>query len=111
MTRKIVAIRRLQRKVRLVSNAVGHKPYGPAVALYTYFLLKRHESQLGRDCLCHKKNTSYDLIFLIVDRLMKMVHYEPVQIMIDAPALAGGYTPSTCPLQERPYPLFQVRNI
>ena len=73
------------------------------------YQLKGHESRLGRDCLCHWKNTSYDLILLIVDRLMKMVHYEPVQITINAPALAAGYTPSTCPLQGRPYPPFQIQ--
>ena len=39
------------------------------------------------------EGNSYDLILVIVDWLIKMVHYEPVQITIDAPALAAGYTP------------------
>ena len=34
------------------------------------------------------KNDSYDSILVIVDRLTKMVHYEPVKVTIDAPGLA-----------------------
>ena len=34
------------------------------------------------------KRDSYDSILVIVDRLTKMVHYEPVKITIDAPGLA-----------------------
>ncbi len=34
------------------------------------------------------KGETYDLILIIVDRLTKMVHYEPVKVTIDAPALA-----------------------
>ncbi len=34
------------------------------------------------------KGDSYDLILVIVDRLMKMVYYEPVKITIDALGLA-----------------------
>ena len=34
------------------------------------------------------KGKSYDSILVIVDRLTKMVHYEPVKITIDAPGLA-----------------------
>ena len=34
------------------------------------------------------KGESYDSILVIVDRLTKMVHYEPVKITIDAPGLA-----------------------
>ena len=34
------------------------------------------------------KGDSYDSILVIVDRLTKMVHYEPVKITIDAPGLA-----------------------
>ncbi len=33
------------------------------------------------------KGDSYDLILVIVDRLMKMVHYVPVKVTIDAPGL------------------------
>ncbi len=34
------------------------------------------------------KGDSYDSILVIVDQLMKMVHYEPVKVTIDAPSLA-----------------------
>ncbi len=34
------------------------------------------------------KGDSYDLILVIIDRLTKMVHYEPVKVTIDAPSLA-----------------------
>ena len=65
----------------------------------------RHESRLGRDCLCLPigrtrvttqaglpmsidwKNTNYDSILIVVDRLKKMLRDGPVQIPIDAPRL------------------------
>ena len=34
------------------------------------------------------KGDSYDSILVIVNRLTKMVHYEPVKITINAPGLA-----------------------
>ena len=34
------------------------------------------------------KGDNYDSILVIVDRLTKMVHYEPVKVIIDAPGLA-----------------------
>ena len=34
------------------------------------------------------KGDSYDSILVIVDRLTKMVHYEPVKVTINAPGLA-----------------------
>ena len=34
------------------------------------------------------KGDSYNSILVIVDQLIKIVHYEPVQITIDAPGLA-----------------------
>ena len=34
------------------------------------------------------KGDSYNSVFVIVDRLTKMVHYEPVKVTIDAPELA-----------------------
>ncbi len=34
------------------------------------------------------KDDSYNSILVIVDRLTKMVHYEPVKITIDTPGLA-----------------------
>ena len=35
-----------------------------------------------------RKGTSYDSILVIVGWLTKMIHYKPVQIMIDVPGLA-----------------------
>ena len=34
------------------------------------------------------KGDNYDSILVIVDRLTKMVHYEPVKVTIDAPGPA-----------------------
>ncbi len=34
------------------------------------------------------KGGSYDSILVIVDRLTKMIYYEPVNVTIDAPSLA-----------------------
>ena len=34
------------------------------------------------------KGNNYDSILVIVNRLTKMVHYEPVKVTIDAPGLA-----------------------
>ena len=34
------------------------------------------------------KGNSYDSILVIIDRLTKMVHYEPVKVTIDTPGLA-----------------------
>ena len=42
----------------------------------------------GLPVLTDWKGDSYDLILVIVNRLTKMVHYQPVQVTIDAPGLA-----------------------
>ena len=34
------------------------------------------------------KGDNYNLILVIVDRLIKMVYYEPVKVIIDVPSLA-----------------------
>ena len=34
------------------------------------------------------KDNGYDSILIIVDQLTKMVHYEPVKVIIDVPGLA-----------------------
>ena len=36
----------------------------------------------------NSEGDSYDLILVIVDRLIKMVNYKPVKIIIDIPSLA-----------------------
>ncbi len=43
---------------------------------------------IGLSILLNWKGDSYDSILVIVDRLTKMVHYEPLNITIDAPGLA-----------------------
>ena len=43
---------------------------------------------MGLPVLTDWKGDSYDLIFVIVDWLTKMVYYEPVKVIIDAPGLA-----------------------
>ena len=42
----------------------------------------------GLSILTDRKGDSYDLILVIIDQLIKMVHYEPVKVTIDALALA-----------------------
>ena len=42
----------------------------------------------GLPILTDWKGDSYDSILIIVNRLTKMVHYEPVKVTIDAPGLA-----------------------
>ena len=42
----------------------------------------------GLPILTNWKKDSYDSILIIVDRLTKMVHYEPVKMTINAPRLA-----------------------
>ncbi len=34
------------------------------------------------------KGKTYDSILVIVDRLTKMIHYEPIKVTINTPALA-----------------------
>lgn len=37
------------------------------------------------------KSDSYDSFLVIVDRLTKMVHYEPVKVTINAPGLQRSF--------------------
>ena len=41
----------------------------------------------GLPLLANWKGDSYDLILVIVDCLTKMLHYEPVKVIIDVPRL------------------------
>ena len=43
---------------------------------------------IGLPISVNEKNDRYNSIFVIVDWLMKMVHYKPVKVTIDAPGLA-----------------------
>ena len=77
--------------VCLASKAVRHKPYGDLQALP----VPTHRWKdlpmdfvTGLPVSTDWKGESYDSILVIVDRLTKMVHYEPVKVTIDAPGLA-----------------------
>ena len=72
-------------------KAVRHKPYGnlQLLAVPTH----RWKNLLidfvtGLPISTNWKGKSYDSILVIVDRLTKMVHYEPVKVTINAPGLA-----------------------
>ena len=77
--------------VCLASKAVWYKPYGNLQALPVPTHRWKNLSMdfvTGLPVLTDWKGESYDSILVIVDRLTKMVHYEPVKITIDAPGLA-----------------------
>ena len=76
--------------VCLALKAVRNKPYGDFQSL----LVPTHwwkdllmDFVTGLPISTNWKRDSYDSILVIVDRLTKMVHYEPVKITIDAPGL------------------------
>ena len=77
--------------VCLASKAVRHKPYGDLQLLP---VPTHHWKDLSMDFInglpvsTNWKSDSYNSILVVVDRLTKMVHYEPVQITIDAPGVA-----------------------
>ena len=75
----------------LASKAVRHKPYGNLQALPVPTHRWKDLSMdfvTGLPVSTDWKGESYDSILVIVDRLMKMVHYEPVKVTINAPGLA-----------------------
>ena len=77
--------------VCLASKAVRHKPYGDLQALPVPIHRWKDLSinfVTGLPVSTDWKGESYDSILVIVDRLTKMVHYEPVKVTIDAPGLA-----------------------
>ena len=77
--------------IYLTSKAIRHKPYGDLQSLP---ILTHRWKDLLMDfvtnlpILTDWKGDSYDLILVIVNRLMKMVHYKLVIITIDALSLA-----------------------
>ena len=77
--------------VCLDSKTVRHKLYGKLQALpipthrWKNLLM---DFVTGLPVSTNWKGKSYDSILVIVDRLMKMVHYKPVKVTIDAPGLA-----------------------
>ena len=75
----------------LASKAVRHKLYG---YLQSLVVLTQRQKNLSIDFVMglpvstDQKGDSYDSIFVIVNRLTKMVHYKPVTVTINAPGLA-----------------------
>ena len=77
--------------VCFASKAVRHKHYGDLQSLPVPSHRRKDLSMdlfIGLPILIDWKGDSYDSIFVIVDRLIKMVHYKPVKVTIDAPSLA-----------------------
>ena len=77
-------------KVCLGSKAVKYKLYGdlPSLSVPTHQwkdLLM--DFVMGLPISTNWKREIYDFILVIVDQLMKMVHYEPVKVTINAPRL------------------------
>ena len=75
----------------LAFKAVQHKPYGHLqslpVSIYCYKDLSMNfvTSLL---ILTNWKRDSYNLILVIINRLIKIVYYEPVKVTINTPGLA-----------------------
>ena len=77
--------------VCLASKAVRHKPYGDLQSLPVPTHQWKDLSMnfvTGLPVSINWKGDSYNSILVIVNRLTKMVHYEPVKITLDAPGLA-----------------------
>ncbi len=75
----------------LASKAVRHKPYGDLQSLPVSTHRWNDLSMVfvtGLQISAKWKGDSYDAILVIVDRLMKMIHYEPVKVTINATGLA-----------------------
>ena len=77
--------------VCLTSKAVCYKPYGNLQSLpipthrWKDLLI---DFVTGFPLFDDWKGNSYDSILVIVDRLTKIVHYEPIKVTINAPRLA-----------------------
>ena len=77
--------------VNLALKAVKYKPYGDLQALPVPNHRWKDLSMdfvTGLPISTNWKGESYDSILVIVDRLTKMVHYEPVKVTINASGLA-----------------------
>ena len=77
--------------VCLASKAVRHKPYGDLQSLPVPTHCWKDLSMdfvTGLPILTDWKGDSYNSILVIVYRLTKIVYYEPVKVIIDAPGLA-----------------------
>ena len=77
--------------VCLASKTVRHKPYSDLQSLPIpthWWKDLSMDFVTGLPLFSDWKGDNYDSILVIVDRLTKMVHYEPVKVSIDAPGLA-----------------------
>ena len=77
--------------VCLASKAVKHKLHRNLQQLPVpnhYWKDLSMDFVIGLPQFSNLRGNGYNLILVIVDRLTKMIHYEPVQITITAPALA-----------------------
>ena len=75
----------------LASKAMRHKSYGDFQSLLVPIHWWKDLSMNFVTKLpisTNWKGNSYNSILIVIDRLTKMVHYEPVQTMIDAPRVA-----------------------
>ncbi len=75
----------------LASKAVCHKPYGDLQSLPMPMHRWKDLSMdfvTGLPVSTNRNGETYDSILVIVDRLTKMVHYEPVKVTIDASDIA-----------------------
>ncbi len=75
----------------LASKSVKHKPYGDLQSLPVPTHRWKNLSMdfvTGLSVSTNWKGETYDSILVIVDRLTKMVHYEPLKVTINVPALA-----------------------
>ncbi len=78
--------------VCLASKAVRHKPYEDLQLLPVPIHWWKDLSMdfvTGLSVFTNWKGETYDSILVIVDRLTKMVHYEPVKVTMDALGFAG----------------------
>ena len=77
--------------VYLASKAIRHKPYGDLQSLPVPTHRWKELSidfVIGLPLSADRMGNNYNSILVIVDRLTKMVHYEPVKVTIDALRLA-----------------------
>ena len=75
----------------LALKTVQYKPYGNLQSLPVPTYCWKNlliDFVMGLPILTDWKRDSYDLILVIIDRLMKMIHYEPVKVTINTPGLA-----------------------
>ncbi len=78
-------------EVCLASMVVRHKPYGDLQSLPVpthWWKVLLMDFVIGLPISADWKSDSYNSILVIVNRLIKMVHYELVKVIIDAPGLA-----------------------